>query len=215
MKMNVYFTADYHLDHPNIILYCGRPFIKYRYIQLGNLFMGDVNPLTGGWLSETVKKARCQEMNLDIVKKHNKKVKEEDLIYHVGDFCFKGVGNAQYWEQQLNGNIVHIKGNHDKNNGVKTYLKYCIMEWGGLGIYVRHNPPEENQVGTLEARIIDSVDLILCGHVHGLWKHKYIPYNVNKSKLCINIGIDVWGEPVTMHTIMKYVSKVNRKVNFG
>jgi len=48
MKMKVYFTADYHLDHPNIILYCGRPFIKYRYIQLGNLFMGDVNPLTGG-----------------------------------------------------------------------------------------------------------------------------------------------------------------------
>jgi len=179
--MNIHFSADCHFDHSNIIKFCNRPFKNITH------------------------------MNEEIVNRWNKRVKPDDLVYHIGDFTFKGVSNCKTFESRLNGTIVHIKGNHDKNNGVKTYITSCLMEWGGLGFYVKHKPPEENQIGTLEARIMSSVDLVICGHIHELWKHKIVPYNVNKRMLCINVGVDVWNfEPVSVQSILKYVGKVRR-----
>jgi len=146
-------------------------------------------------------------MNKTIVEKHNAKVSEGDVVYDLGDFCFKGVSNAQYWEQQLNGTIVHIRGNHDKNNGVKTYITHAVMEFGGIVFFATHQPPDPNQKGTIESGLIDLCDVILCGHVHDLWKHKMI-----RGKLCINVGVDVWGmEPITIQSILKYISKVAKK----
>lgn len=197
--MNIYFTSDCHFDHANIIRFCDRPFLK----------KGDV--IDGEWKSDKIKLDRCRWMNEEIIKRWNNKVKPDDLVYHVGDFSFKGNDSCKYFEDRLNGTIVHIKGNHDKNNGVKTYIRCCIMEWGGLSFYVLHHPPEENQIGTLEARIMSSVDVVLCGHVHGKWKHKIIPFNVTKRIICINVGVDVWDfEPVSIHSILKYISKVRR-----
>lgn len=212
--MRIYFTSDYHLGHSDIIRHCSRPFIKYRYNKLGNLYLGDINPLTGYWMSQEIKDTRGQEMNFAIVKNHNARVKDGDIVYHIGDFCFKGVSSAQYWESMLNGTVIHIKGNHDKNNGVKTYITHAIMEFGGLMLYVVHEPPEERQVDTLESHIISMCDYIICGHVHNLWKHKWIEV-WNQSclvkKLCINVGVDVWGlEPISISSILKYIKKVKR-----
>jgi len=193
--MKIFFTSDYHLDHANIIKYANRPFIH----------PGDLKK-DQDWVSNKIKELRGQEMNLTIVENHNKKVSEEDLVYHIGDFCFKRVSNAQYWEQQLNGTIVHFRGNHDKNNGVKTYLTHGIMEFGGLLFFVTHQPPEEDQKKTIESNLIDLCDIILCGHVHDLWKHKRV-----RGKLCINVGIDVWGlEPITINSILKYIAKIRK-----
>lgn len=47
--MNYWWTSDYHFSHANIIKYCGRPF-------------------------ETV-----EEMNETIIRKHNERVKPEDV----------------------------------------------------------------------------------------------------------------------------------------
>lgn len=201
--MNIFLSADYHLSHSNIIKYANRPFIH----------KGDLDK-DKCWVSEFIKEKRCQEMNSTIVKNHNKKLGYNDVLYHVGDFCFKGVSNAEYWENQLNGNIVHFKGNHDKNNGVKTYLTHAIMEFGGNIIYVTHIPPENNQMETLESHIISSCNFIICAHVHNLWKHKWIEvwsHGCRVKKLAINVGVDVWDyEPVSIASILKYVSKVNR-----
>ncbi len=201
--MNIFFTADYHLDHANIIKFCNRPFIYKEDVD------EDLN-----WLSDEIKDKRKQEMNLTLVKNHNNKVSEGDTVYHVGDFCFKGTGNAHYWEQQLNGNIVHIRGNHDKNNGVKTYITHAIMEFGGRTFYVLHKPPEDKQMETLESHIISMCDFILCGHVHDKWKYKKIEvwsHGCRVEKVMINVGVDVWNyEPVNIHSILKLISKVNK-----
>lgn len=78
----IFFTADTHFNHANIIKYCNRPF-------------QDVN-----------------EMNTEIVERWNKIVKENDLIYHLGDFAWS---NSLYFIKQLNGHIHIIFGNHDKD----------------------------------------------------------------------------------------------------
>ena len=55
--LNIWFTADFHLGHKNIIRYCNRPF-------------------------QTV-----EEMNQEILERLNSRVKPTDILYFLGDFC--------------------------------------------------------------------------------------------------------------------------------
>lgn len=74
--MDTFFTSDLHLGHDNVIKYCNRPF------KDGN------------------------HMNNSLIRNWNQRVKKDDLIYHLGDFCFKGgkeggKNKSLYWEEQL------------------------------------------------------------------------------------------------------------------
>ena len=139
-------------------------------------------------------------MNAELIKKWNRRVGVDDVVYHVGDFSFKGDNRGSEWEKRLNGTIVHIKGNHDKNNGVKTYIDCALMSFGGKQVFVTHIPPQMNE------EIPEWCDFVLCGHVHGYWKHKYIG-----DTPMINVGIDVWNyEPIPVTTIMKYYSRLKK-----
>ena len=200
--MKAYFSADYHLGHANIIRYCNRPFIKYEDLNKDN-----------EWKSNTIKLKRCQWMNETIIKNHNRKLTDDDILYHLGDFCFRS--NSQYWESMLNGKIIHILGNHDKNNNIKSYITFANMKIGGLNIYATHKPPEERQVDTVESHYVANCDIILCGHVHNNWKYKWIEVwnqGCRIKKLCINVGVDVWGyEPITIHSILKLIARIKKE----
>jgi len=79
---NIWFTADSHYDHSKIIQYCNRPF------------------------------KNVDEMNEELIKRWNERVKHDDTIYHLGDFAFsKGPGKFFH---RLNGNKILIVGNHDR-----------------------------------------------------------------------------------------------------
>lgn len=193
--MKVFFSADYHLDHANIIRYANRPFIKYE----------DLNK-EGNWKSREIKYSRCHQMNQAIIDNHNKMLTDDDVLYHVGDFCFRYKGDARYWEQMLNGKIIHIRGNHDKNNGTNTFITHCIMEFGGIIFYVTHVPPDEKEKGTIQSYLIDLCNVVLCGHIHEKWKWKKI-----RRKPCINVGVDAWDmQPVSIHSILKLVARINK-----
>ena len=57
--MNVFFTADEHYGHGQVIAYCQRPF------------------------------ASLEEMDEALIERHNALVKKKDLVYHLGDFAFR------------------------------------------------------------------------------------------------------------------------------
>ena len=78
----IFFTADTHFNHTNIIAYSKRPFRSVK------------------------------EMDEKIIENWNSVVKTEDIVYHLGDFCF---GDAQQYLKRLNGKIIRIKGSHDKD----------------------------------------------------------------------------------------------------
>lgn len=83
--MKTWFTADTHFNHFNIIKYSKRPFTS------------------------------SVEMNETMIKNWNDRVGVNDLVYHLGDFCF---GTKEYHFtnifDRLKGKIVFIEGNRDK-----------------------------------------------------------------------------------------------------
>ena len=175
--MRYFFTADYHLGHFNIIRYCNRPF------------------------------SSLEEMNEIIIRNHNQRVKPEDIVFFNGDFCFrnsaggkKGEGEtfkSDYYIKQLNGRFVFIKGNHDRNNTVKTRIHSLILNLDNHYINCVHDP--------LRADV--NCEINLTGHVHNTWEIKRIKRG-NSFTDCINVGVDVWSYyPVTYDEIKARYSK--------
>lgn len=84
------YIADTHFSHSNIIRFDNRPYDS------------------------------VEEMNEDLIKNWNKKVKDGDTTYILGDFCW---GKEPEWIEildRLKGNKVLIRGNHDLRNMSKA-----------------------------------------------------------------------------------------------
>ena len=163
--MRYWFTSDQHFGHKNIIEYCERPF------------------------------KTLEEMDSTITKKHNQRVKEGDIVFCLGDFCFKGGKQgsqfkAQDYLKNLNGQTIFIKGNHDSTNKTKSIIKSAHIQFGGLDINLVHNPQDFNP----------SFKLNLCGHVHNAWKSKAIKKH---KTVLINVGVDVHDfQPINIQEIL-------------
>jgi calcineurin-like phosphoesterase family protein len=83
-EAEVYFTADTHFGHANIIRYCHRP---YRDVA---------------------------EMDAAMIAAWNAKVPAEAIIYHLGDFTLAGRTAAAGYFAQLHGQIRVLPGSHDE-----------------------------------------------------------------------------------------------------
>lgn len=82
---NIWLTSDTHFGHKNIMRYCNRPFNS------------------------------IEEHDAALIDNWNALVKPNDTVYHLGDFCF-GTQEEDFnkYFKRLNGQIILIKGNHDK-----------------------------------------------------------------------------------------------------
>lgn len=114
---NLFFTSDTHFCHANIIKYCARPF------------------------------ENTEEMNEVLIDNWNKKVGKNDIIYHLGDFCF--AGSAEWYSilGRLNGKIHLIVGNHDEKNLRQGYSQMFEtisyqqrLSVEGYSVYLNHYP---------------------------------------------------------------------------
>ena len=173
--MKYFYASDYHLGHFNIIRYTDRPFKS------------------------------LEQMNKTIIRNHNERIKKEDILFHIGDFCFKNTSNkgegirkkSVEWEAQLNGKIIHIMGNHDRNNSTKTIIQRLVIKYGNKRINLVHNP-EHCDI---------NYEINFTGHVHNNWEIQRIRKGFDFTD-CINVGVDVWNfMPVTFEEINKRYSK--------
>ena len=105
--MKTFFTSDLHFGHENVLQFDGRPF-------------------------KTV-----QEMDEELIRRWNNKVEKGDLVYVLGDFIWKTETNeAAAIIKKLNGQIILIRGNHDRFlksapakkyiAGIKDYDDICV-----------------------------------------------------------------------------------------
>lgn len=114
---NVFLTSDTHYYHESILNLCNRPY-------------GSV-----------------EEMNEALITNWNNKVGKNDIVFHLGDFCF---GSSTKWNkilERLNGNIYLILGNHDSVNlkdNSKQYFEHITYQMSihidGWKLYLNHYP---------------------------------------------------------------------------
>lgn len=81
----IWFTADTHFGHKNIIEYANRPFDSIEHMD---------EALINNW---------------------NNKVSPDDEVYHLGDVALCSPSKLNKILDRLNGKIYLIKGNHEKS----------------------------------------------------------------------------------------------------
>jgi calcineurin-like phosphoesterase family protein len=189
METILYFTADTHLGHKNIIRYCKRPF------------------------------KNVQEMDDAIINNLNNVVKENDILWHLGDFCF---GRPEYYLKRINcKRIFLLMGNHDVR--IKSWLHRAEQNYG-LTVY----PP--NAIISQTLNIKDFVgnyisqgfngEIVLCHyplrdwnkrmhgaiHLHG-HDHDTMP---NLYSGAYNVGVDANKfYPVSLDIILRRINMLH------
>lgn len=137
---NIWIISDTHFRHKNIIKYCDRPF------------------------------SSVQDMNRQLIANWNSKVAKEDLVIHLGDFSCGSIEEIKNIRDQLNGTILLIKGNHDRDS-----IRECgfIVIEGNLRIgnlILSHEPMQEIPIGYINVH----------GHIHH--RDSYWGKNVSVEK---------------------------------
>jgi calcineurin-like phosphoesterase family protein len=134
--MRVWFTADPHFGHGNIIRYCHRPFLsdeeKRLLEELGQ---------RGKWRvsDETVR--RHDEALLSAI---NERVAANDLLYIVGDFCMGTLYEAAGYRGRIAcKNVFLVWGNHDHRSIAPLFsdaFEQGMVEVAGQAIWLNHYP---------------------------------------------------------------------------
>jgi calcineurin-like phosphoesterase family protein len=110
---DIFFIADLHLGHANIIRYCSRPF-----------FFDDVSG-----------------MDHVLIKNWNYTVSPASRVYFLGDLTYGiSIQETLLLKDRLKGRITFIKGNHDADE--LTTAQSAIMEKDGLRFFLVHDPAD-------------------------------------------------------------------------
>ena len=100
----VFFTSDHHFGHENIIRFCNRPWVT------------------------------ISEHNRALITNWNAVVPEDGIVFHLGDFCYKGGGFPAMWwiKGHLHGRIILIRGNHDPDTRKQQNLQQLQQIFEGV-----------------------------------------------------------------------------------
>lgn len=157
---DIWITSDLHFWHKNVMKFCS-----------------DTRP----WES-------IEDMHEALINDWNSKVKPDDIIFHLGDFSFKGKEATEEILSQLNGKKIMVLGNHDKvlRNSVKKgtfgivdIVDYLEIKVDGVKICMSHFP-------FLDWNGKQNKSVMLHGHLHGTKSHE-----VGKI---MDVGYDVEGK---------------------
>lgn len=113
--MTIWFTADQHFGHANIIKHCSRPFADVGEMDKG---------LIEGW---------------------NLRVEKEDTVYDVGDFAFRGNPAKHYLDRLNGRKVLitgnhDVVAPDDPWEAVENYR---VVKWSGQTFVLFHYPMEE------------------------------------------------------------------------
>ena len=161
----IYFTADTHFFHANVIEMCRRPF------------------------------RGLYDMHESLISNWNSVVQENDSIYILGDFAFKGSGSdVNNLLRRLNGTKHLIVGNHDKylkypdfdSSLFESVQDYLILSYNKIWFILFHYP-------ILEWAHYYRKSIHLFGHVHNNISHRKEEsekFSFLGSR-AVNVGVDV------------------------
>lgn len=163
----IYLISDTHFNHANIIKYCKRPF------------------------------SNIENMNKVIIQNWNDIVKENDVVFHLGDL---GLGKREEvfnLVKNLNGKKYLLKGNHDK---------WCDSTYSDLGFQVIENPYILKEYKIILSHIpipdcnIPHGFINVHGHIHNNKLYECIE-NYDPKEFSLNIHVNVSCEKINYSPI--------------
>lgn len=158
--MSIFFTSDNHFYHKNIIEYERRP---YKDVE---------------------------EMNERMIENWNKKVKNNDDVYILGDFSFGNGNETNSLLESLNGRKYIVRGNHDYfldkkdfNMDLIEWAKdYYVLKYNKMKFVLFHFP-----IAVWDCKHHGSIHLY--GHVHSNTTTDHpLRFELFNS---YNVGVDV------------------------
>ena len=176
----IWFTADTHFGHKNIIKYCNRPFDS------------------------------IEQMDQTIIDAINNNVQPNDVLWHLGDFCFaprkKYYDIAKFYRYRIFcKNIGLIFGNHDRAIIRELFCwshKRYRFKIDDISFVLHHK-----WFGASEKNHTESI--YLYGHSHGNcedWLDKMIP-NIKSLDVGVDNAYKLLGEfrPFSLQEIFQIV----------
>jgi calcineurin-like phosphoesterase family protein len=157
----IYFTADLHLGHSNIIKHCFRPF------------------------------ANATEMDEVLIVNWNKRVRPSDSVYILGDLIFRASKLPDSYLMRLSGKKHLILGNHDKDWVKKVDLEryfesvasFAEISTGQQRVTLCHYPMMSWNHMAKGAYMIH-------GHIHNNRDADYFSL-MRKMPNLLNAGVDI------------------------
>ena len=178
----IWFTADLHFGHRNILRHTDRPF------------------------------SNIKEMEEYIITTWNDQVKPRQMVWVLGDFSFYGKEKTRDILSRLNGDIRIVRGNHDKharqlvevgfsNVYENHYIELVNHYYVNLSHFPYHPLGEVKDYDTryLHKRMVDDGKWLLHGHTHSIEK-----IDLRIGKQC-HVGWDAWGRLVSADEIYKLI----------
>ena len=176
--------SDLHFGHGGVISGCNRPF-------------RDVT-----------------QMNKEMIRRWNYVVRPQDRVFYLGDFIWGDIEAGKEIRKALNGQIIFIMGNHDKNQtrvrsmGFDEVFDFYVYYHKNITYYMSHYPYAPPLFNRIKAKFLGQEIKflnrrvpkprqkniwLLHGHVHNTWG------KINRKEQMINISADVWNfTPVTI-----------------
>jgi calcineurin-like phosphoesterase family protein len=143
--MNIFFTADTHFGHENIIKYCDRRFNNGSHMdaRLATLWNSVIGP--------------------------------DDLVYHLGDFTLSNQVAALRYFQELNGNIhVAANWWHHDRRWLPDYVGVSdYKSASGHSVWVMEPLEVLEQGSTVQRHLNRDVILVLCHYPFAEWDRKH------------------------------------------
>jgi calcineurin-like phosphoesterase family protein len=131
----VWFTADLHLGHANIIKYCLRPFLSAAEEERA------LRDPRGRWRVSDETVQRHDDALLNVI---NGVVQERDTLWIVGDFCWGGLDRGRRYRDRIRCPNVHLVwGNHDQRSLRPLFgeaIEQGIIRVEGQEIWLNHYP---------------------------------------------------------------------------
>jgi len=169
--MNIWFTSDSHYGHTNI-----------------------AGPEISRWSRGYRDFKTVHQMNMTLIDNINKYVKEDDILYHLGDWSFGGVHNIKLFRDSIVCKNIHlILGNHDQHI-VDKEIKFHDTSFNPTDLFSSVQNVLEVSHGKNKFFLSHYPHLswhhaykgviMLHGHEHGSFN------NLNKNTLRMDVGVD-------------------------
>lgn len=184
---NVWFTSDTHFGHMKIPLYSKREFcLSESERATASQIWGDKDQRRTKWAPSPESVAKMDDYLIDRI---NECVLKDDILWHLGDFCFwkkaQLLNFAKSYRRRINcQNVFLVAGNHDSpemKHAFDGYFDYKEIKVQSKNIVLSHFAHcfwNRSHYGSW----------MLYGHAHGSaepWMDLHMP-----GRLSMDVGVD-------------------------